>query len=275
MGVRVPVLYTPNGYYGVNAAPSLRRTFFNAVEAALGGNGFTIHVSQSEDLFARTTLMLPATKCVIIPNGIDCTRFRPANSDERAELKRRWGMPAGAQVIGTIARYSDQKDPFTLYAAMREVLRVRPDAWFFHVGQGEFFDRISEMIVSWPEAVRMVRVAYLSDTAEAYRAMDVFTLSSRYEGLPISGLEAIASGLPLVLTRCPGNIDLDGLGLDQVRWTIQQDPNLMAREIIASVETASSRNNHREIAVRLFDQGVVWRRMFNCYQGLAAVASVL
>ena len=67
-------------------------------------------------------------------------------------------------------------------------------------------------------ADQVVRPAYRSDPEVFYRAMDAFCQSSRYEGLPFTGLEALAANLPLILTDAPGlqSFGDSGYGLSHV-----------------------------------------------------------
>ncbi|RRJ94465.1 glycosyltransferase [Opitutaceae bacterium TAV4] len=265
-GLSAPLFYTPNAYFGLNRVDSAKTKVFNAIETVLGRIGRTINVSASERRFARGRLGLPASSLLAVPNAVDCERFRPASSADRAMHRRVWGIPQDAWVLGTVGRYSEQKDPETLYRAVERVLAVEPDAWFAHLGQGEQYDAITGMVAGKPWANRVVRVRYSATPAEFYRALDVFVLSSRYEGLPISGLEALAAGLPLVFTRCPGCEDFEALGLNAVRWAPVSDFQALSAAILSMKREARGGNNHREIALRKLTPKVVYGDILAAYR---------
>ena len=110
---------------------------FDVIEALLSRVGQTINVSNSEAEYANLRLLLPRARQLIIPNGIDFERFSPSSEEDRAHIRQRLGLPRGALVLGTVARYCYQKDPLTLHKAVRLALRRHPELWFVHVGRGQ------------------------------------------------------------------------------------------------------------------------------------------
>ena len=77
---------------------------------------------------------------------------------------------------------------------------------------------------------RILQIERCDDLPGFYRMLDVFVLPSRYEGMALALLEAMATGLPLILSRCPGNIDLEAYTLDGVQWiTVGDAAQLAAR----------------------------------------------
>ena len=79
------------------------------------------------------------------------------------------------------------------------------------------------------------------------------------------GIEAMATNVPLILTRAPGNLDFDGLGLNHVYWAEVGDE----ADLAAAVERWASASflgiNHREIALRLFQSERCYRRIHEEY----------
>ena len=86
---------------------------------------------------------------------------------------------------------------------------------------------------AWLFSCRMRRMAPAA-LSEFYRSLDVFVFPSRKEGLGIAGIEAMASGVPVVSTRCGGTEDFVRDG--ETGWLVNEDPAEMA-DAIASIYT--------------------------------------
>ncbi len=254
-GVRVPVVYTPHAYYQMYGPASLRQWFFQTVERLLARRGVTLHTSRSEADYARRVLGVSEDRQGYTRTGVDCQRFRPVDGpDEKAALRRRFDLPADAWVFGTVARYSGQKDPLTLYRAVAETLATTPGTYFAHLGTGELMPAVADLLQTVPAGVRarILQVERCDDLPGFYRTLDAFVLPSRYEGFALALLEALACGLPLILTECPGNVDLREHALDDVRWTAMGQPDKLAEQMMARAAEGPRYNNHREVAARVF-----------------------
>lgn len=135
-----------------------------------------------------------------IYNGVDTDTFRPGTGEPvRAEL----GIPGDALVVGIVGRLDPIKDHPTLFQAFDRLRDKVPDARLLVVGDGPERARL--------ESLAGEGVIFLGDRAdvpEILRALDLFVLSSRNEGVSNTILEAMATGLPVVATRVGGNPEL-------------------------------------------------------------------
>lgn len=151
---------------------------------------------------------LPVKRVVAIPNGVDTTRFRPMPELNKAALKRDLlGDPAvdgDAPLVLNVARLVPQKGLRHLVQAAKLVLDARPDARFAVVGQGELKDELRTQASELGLGGKFVLAGIRSDVPELMAASDVFVLSSLWEGLPISLLEAMSSDCPVVATEVGG-----------------------------------------------------------------------
>ena len=175
--LRMPILGMGNHRKGAR--------LFNLIERMFSRLGITIQTSNTEALFGRDTIGVPKSRQVIIPNGVDCDAFQPATILERREVRRRMNIPENAVVLGTVARYSSQKDPLTLHAAVRELLARHETLWFVHVGKGELWDDVNAL---GPAIPRVIRLPSFHPMSDFYKALDSFVLASRYEGLSLAVL---------------------------------------------------------------------------------------
>jgi len=134
-------------------------------------------------------------RCVVIPNGVDTDVFRPGERDP--ELAAELGLPAGAQVVGCVARLTEQKGVETLVRAAARITRDAPGAQIVIVGGGPLEDELARLASDIGAPV--VFAGERNDIPAVLRLFDVAVVPSRWEGaFCFTVLEAMASGVPVV-----------------------------------------------------------------------------
>ena len=272
LGVRATFVYTPHAYFRMHDPRGVKTHLFHLVEAILGRVGWTASLSPSEERFAVERLRLPPERLRRIQNGVDPAHFAPAAPAEVARLRAEWGLPPGARVLGTLGRYSMQKDPVTLYRALALALAELPELYFLHVGKGELEPEVEEIIRQHGLSSRVRRVPYLPDPLGFYRCLDGFILTSLYEGMSYALLEALALNLPLILTRAPGSEQFAELGLTHLSWADAGDAPSVASAIREWFRAcaAGSRPNHREVTIELLSEEKCCGELCRLYEGTRA-----
>ena len=151
---------------------------------------------------ARELWRVPERQLHVVPNGVDLSRFdgtaTPGDPDLRAEL----GIPADAFVVGTVGHLRAEKNYPRLVDALAEARRLAPDAdvRVLLVGDGDERATVEARAAALGVRDALHLAGHRADCAPAYRAMDVFCLSSDTEQMPISLVEAMASSLPAACT---------------------------------------------------------------------------
>ena len=270
-GVAWPCLYTPNAYYGMSGATGPKATLFNSIERWLGRIGTTINVSEDEARWARTFLGLSSSRQQVIPNAVDVDRFTPGGPTGRARAREQFSLPPDAVVIGTAARMSRQKDPGTLYAAFGEAFRRIPNLWLLHLGRGELADELSGIAASLGFQDRVRQVPYLSDPRPFYHAIDLFALTSLYEGLSFAILEALSHRVPLVLTQVPGNAGFGSLNLSHLEFAEPRSPSSVSAALVrmASRIAETPVCNHRDVAIAHFGPKACFGAILEAYRAVS------
>ena len=123
--------------------------------------------------------------------------------DLRRAIRQKWNIPDSAFVVGFIGRMTDQKDPQRWISVAARIAAAQPSTVFLLVGDGELF---SESVALARERLgaRTVFAGYQCDAAQYCAAMDVLLMTSKYEGVPLVILEALAHGTPVVSTDVGG-----------------------------------------------------------------------
>jgi glycosyltransferase involved in cell wall biosynthesis len=124
---------------------------------------------------------------------------------ERDQVRADHGWSEQDVVVTVVANMRAHKDYPTLFEAAASALADEPRLRFVSVGQGPLEDELRALLQTWKLGDRFVMLGYHGDPAAILAGSDVFTLSSRHEGLPISLLEAMALGLPAVITAVGAN----------------------------------------------------------------------
>jgi glycosyltransferase involved in cell wall biosynthesis len=118
----------------------------------------------------------------------------------RAEL----GIPPEAPVVGNVANFKAAKDHPTLLRAAARVREAIPEVRFLLIGQGPLEPESRRLAADLGLDGTVVFTGFRTDAQRLLAGLDVFALSSTYEGLPIALIEAMALGRPAVATRVGG-----------------------------------------------------------------------
>ena len=157
----------------------------------------------------------------VIPNGVDLQRFRPATSEtERAEVRQKLGLAAHNEIVLFVGTVMQRKGVDYLAQAWPEIAQCCPTAVLVLVGycggkqplrvsgyseETESFGRqIRSMMNASGAAERVVFTGLVPNVEDYMRAADIFVFPSRREGMPNVVPEAMATGLPCVLTPFDG-----------------------------------------------------------------------
>ena len=195
----VPLVVTIHGksYY-----PDKRR---RRAACRLMAAGAAALVTVSEDLcrfFCHTT-GTPLDRVRVIYNGIDL-RGGSAARCRNPELLDSAGIPREAKIVGCVGNLYPVKGHLDLIRATQTIVKQRPTTHVVILGRGALHD----VLVAEAQALgirdRIHLLGYRDDVKEWLSAMDVFTMPSLSEGLPLSLLEAMAAGVPPVVTEVGG-----------------------------------------------------------------------
>ncbi len=149
---------------------------------------------------AEHTWRLPPANLHYVPNGVDLHRFIQTGPAEARPPG--WGLIPGGVVIGTVAALRPEKNLARLVRAVAQVsARIGPDTVrLLVVGDGPERAGLELLAARLLPPGHAAFTGHLADPSASYRHMDVFALSSDTEQMPLSLLEAMASGLPVAAT---------------------------------------------------------------------------
>jgi len=163
-----------------------------------------IAVSGSTRDFLIRERHVPAEKVALIWNGAPLDEFAPVPAESARAARDELGIPADAIVIGTVGRLSEQKAHHVLLDAAARVLPGRPGAWVLIAGDGDRLPALRAQAVRLGIAPRVIFAGHRADVPAVLGAIDVFCISSDYEGTPLALFEAMAAHKAIVSTAVDG-----------------------------------------------------------------------
>jgi len=165
-----------------------------------------IFVNHHDRVVAAQLKLAPRDKMVTIHNGIDLTVINPG--DPSGDSRRPAASDSNGAVVGMVARLWEQKAPQDFIRSIPVVLRELPDAKFMVIGDGHLRPQLEQLTAQLRIADNVRFLGWRKDVRDLLKQLDVFVLPSLWEGLPVSILEAMASGKPVVASDIKGNNEL-------------------------------------------------------------------
>jgi glycosyltransferase involved in cell wall biosynthesis len=194
------VAYTCHGFLFNQPAPWPRRALALLMEW-VGGRMTDVFLTVSSEEAADARRLWIKRRAVAVGNGRDPTVFRP-DPAARAAVRAALGVAPDTVVVTAISRLVRHKGYPELLAAMKD---VPAELWV--VGERLGSDRGEDMEPYFAGSGlggRLRRLGYRADVAAVLAASDIFVLPSHFEGLPMSVIEAMLTGLPVVATDIRG-----------------------------------------------------------------------
>ena len=226
-----------------------------------------IGVSRFEaDLFQRL-LRLPASRFTVVPNGAHVLE-RPASQPANAPADAR---PAHSQTVLSVGRLERYKGHHRLIAAWPHVLRQRPDTYLRIVGSGPYEATLRGMAESLGVSAR-VQIGAIAPTdrqgmGTVIAGAQLVALLSDYEAHPISVMEALAMGRPVLVAGTSGLQEIADKGLARV-VPLESSPEDVARAVLG--ELASRISVKPEIALPTWEECAA--SLESIYRSAAGVA---
>lgn len=137
-----------------------------------------------------------------IPNGVDTNRFKPLN--KKSEVRGRYNISANSVVFLTVGRLVSQKKLFLMIDIFRQIQEDTKNFFLIIAGRGRLFQKLNEYInKEHLDNIKLIGFVSDDDLPLLYSCADYFIMTSEYEGHPLSLLEAMASGLPCIVSDIP------------------------------------------------------------------------
>ncbi|MEQ9503884.1 MAG: glycosyltransferase family 4 protein [Deltaproteobacteria bacterium] len=202
------VLHTFHGHVFEGYFSSKKAKAFVAAERALAKVSdriLAISKQQRDDLVHKYRIA-PAHKVDVVPLGLDLDRFRAGHP--RGAFREELGLAGDTPLVVAVGRLVPIKRFDLLLEAFARVLQDVPNAHLAIAGDGDPNDRAALERQAAPFADRVHFLGWRRDLERMYADADVLALTSDNEGTPVTVIEALSAGLPVVATRVGGVEDV-------------------------------------------------------------------
>jgi len=147
---------------------------------------------------------ISSIKIKVIKNGVELSKFE--NITKIDNIKEKYGLPNNKEIVGTIGSLTKVKNHILLINAASYVIKAKPDILFVIVGNGPELNKLKNKIKSLSLEKYFYFLGFIENIPEILSIFDCFVLSSLWEGVPVSLLEAMAAKKAAVVT------DVGGMG---------------------------------------------------------------
>ncbi|MEM7280885.1 MAG: glycosyltransferase family 4 protein [Pseudomonadota bacterium] len=205
--LRKPVIVTGHNQIKRLVAESAAGKYPTRLVKALTSTTRYVAISTEIKQEASALLGIAPQKVSLIPNGIDTKRFRPANADERLQIRRRLGIHPDEFVVIYHGRLEQHKHPEKLVELVARLTKAGIRCRGLLVGTGSMQQQLAATLAG-EQWIPATLLKFQANIEEYLRVCDAYYLPSEMEGFSLALLEAMASGLPCMANDIPGNRDL-------------------------------------------------------------------
>ncbi len=218
---RKPLIYTRR----VNFPP---RTLLSWIKYKMTTR--TIAVSEAVKRVLLDALPLTREEDIkVIHSVVDALKLRESVDSEKVrEIKAKLG---GSPLIGTLSALTEQKDIPNFINAAQIISRKLPEAKFVVFGEGKDRAKLEKLIRDKGLSGKFILFGFVKDVANYTKALDIFVLSSKAEGLPGSLLVAMSLGIPCVSTDVGGASEVINSGKNGI-LVPPQNPEALAHAVL-------------------------------------------
>ena len=203
----IPVIHHLHGIHYQQYTKPIQ-ILYRGVEAILSEwSHRIICVSESERQEGLSLGMFKDNQTIVVRNGVNINDFKYLK-DKKAELKAQWNIPEKAKVIVSITRNCYQKNPELSLRIHEKLCRKYPDLFLFLIGIPPDSTNIIKLSENLNTADRVIITDKQQNMNHLLNIGDVYLNCSRWEGLSIGIIEAMATQLPIVLSNVVGNEEL-------------------------------------------------------------------
>ena len=198
------VVHTYHGFGFSAERRSWQRVFYMGAEklTARITHQF-VAVSYQNRLQAEECRMFPRGQCEVIRSGVDFSGFQTLSVD-KIKKKMELGICSSDKVVGVVASFTPAKGLHHFLDAARKICDEIPDVCFLMVGDGALRPHLEQQIRQLQLGARVKMLGWRRDIPELLQLFDVFLLTSLWEGLPRSLVEARFCGVPSVASNVDG-----------------------------------------------------------------------
>lgn len=204
----IKVIYTAHGFHFYKGAPIQNWLIYYPIEKWLSKYTDCLLTINNEDYKIAKEKLKAKHVEMINGVGIDTSKFTPQTLDEKLQLRKEYGFSEKDFILIFVGELNHNKHQDLLINVVHRLKDKIPNIKLLLVGKGKMHDKYAQLVNKLGIEKYVEFLGYRNDVPNLMLISDIAVSSSRREGLPVNVMEAMATGLPLVVTNCRGNRDL-------------------------------------------------------------------
>lgn len=201
-------MYTAHGFHFYKGGSRVGWLLFYPVEKILSYFTDTIITINEEDYAIAKKRFKMKGLHLVNGVGVNLEKFSPISDNTKAQLKLVLGLDQNKKYLIFVGELNANKNQSILIEMMEQLSKTRKDIVLLLVGNGVLLNTYRQLIKDKGLEESVLLLGYRKDIPDLMRVSDIALSSSKREGLPVNLLEAMATGLPLIVSNCRGNRDL-------------------------------------------------------------------
>lgn len=203
------VIYTAHGFHFFKGAPLINWLLYYPVEKYLARYTDILITINNEDYENAIKKRFKAKKIELIDGvGVNLKKFKPQTIEEKNRLRNEYGYKEEDFILIYAGELNYNKNQSLLFKVIALLNEEIPEIMLLLPGTGDLLEDYQSEVTELGINKHVEFLGYRNDVPSLMLLSDIAVSASRREGLPVNVMEAMATGLPLVVTNCRGNRDL-------------------------------------------------------------------
>lgn len=202
------VIYTAHGFHFYKGAPLINWLLYYPIEKWLAGYTDVLITINKEDYDLANKSFKAKQVEYVNGVGVNLNKFKPQIAEDKIQLRKAYGYKENDFILIYAGELNYNKNQGFLISAIALLKEKIPNIKLLLAGIGELLEQYKGQANTLGVINHLEFLGFRNDIPSLMLLSDIAVSSSRREGLPVNVMEAMASGLPLVVTNCRGNRDL-------------------------------------------------------------------
>ncbi|WP_226645683.1 glycosyltransferase family 4 protein [Mesobacillus subterraneus] len=264
------VLYTAHGFHFCKGSPVINWLIYYPIEKWLARSTDCLITINEEDFNRAIQHQFKAARIEHVHGvGVNTETFRPAEKEYKKELRIAYGYNVGDLLMFYAAEFNKNKNQQLLIQALAQVKDEVSKAKLLLAGEGPLLQECRKLAIKLGVEDQVHFLGFRKDIEQLLQISDVAVGSSLREGLPVNIMEAMACGLPVIVTENRGHREL--ITNQQEGWLIQgSDPQMFAKKMKLLAKDPAQRavmgSNGRRLIINKFSTNKVLQEKSAIYK---------
>lgn len=262
------VVYTAHGFHFYEKAPFINWLLYYPVEKYLSKHTDILLTMNQEDYNFARKKMKARNIYYTCGVGVDVKNYQISTIDGQKK-RNEFNIPIGGTVVISVGELIKRKNH---QAAIKTISKIKDNNIYYIIcGQGKLENKLVSLCKKLNIENRVLFLGYRDDIIDLLHMSDIFLFPSLQEGLPVALMEAMATGLPCVVSSIRGVVDLiiDGKGGFLCGVNNITDYKNAIEKIIADIKLKSTMGEYNRNALQKFDMPIAMKQLKEIYDSIS------